>query len=123
MKQRKRLEALLKGDRKSGKLMTIYAFWKNDRPSGFGLSYNMDDEYICGVFADMFVQYLKHYIETDDAGRSNQINEYRQQLDNYKELLSHNPGFEICLIGNVWLLESMGLIALDDFNGMMMIWQ
>ena len=104
-------------------MKAIHAFWKNDKSSGFGLSYDIDDEDICGIFADMFAAYLKCYIETDDAGRSNQISKYRYQLDNYKELLSANRAFEICLIGNVWLLESMGLIDSDDFNGMMMIWE
>ncbi len=123
MKQRKRLEKLLKGESNFGKLISIHAYWKNDKPSGFGLSYDIDDEEICGIFADMFIFYLKHYIETDDAGRANQISKYRDQLDNYKELLSVNRRFEICLIGNVWLLESMGMINSDDFNGMVMIWE
>ena len=104
-------------------MVAIHAFWKNDKPSGFGVSYDTDDENIRGVFADMFKAYIKRYEGADATNKVKQISEYRGQLDNHRELLSRFPGFEICLIGNVWFLEYMGLIDTDDFNGMMMIYQ
>ena len=122
MKQRKRLEKLIYGDHNFGRLIKVSAFWKNDKPSGFGLSYDIDDEDICAILADMFEAYIGRYKEADAADRLQQISEYREQLDNYRELLSSFPAFEICLIGNVWFLEYMGLIDADNFNGMMMKW-
>ena len=123
MKQRKRLEKHFYGNSKFGKLTVITAFWKNDKPYGLGYSVPINDENTCSRFADIFEAYTKHYEDADAADRSSQISEYKEQLDNHKEWLHDNPGFEICLIANVWFLESIGLIDADNFNGMMAVWQ
>ena len=67
----------------------------------------------CKIFAD----YVKSYNEADVADRKKQISEYLEQLNNYKEWVKKTPGFEQCLIVNVWFLEYMGLIKTDNFNG------
>ncbi len=123
MKQRKRLEKLIYGDHNFGRLIRISAFWKNDKPSGFGVSYGISDERFCGLLADAFEEQITRYKGASAADRLRQICEYRRQLDNHKELILEFPGCEILLLGNVWFLEYMGVIELDDFNGMLMIWK
>ena len=123
MKQRKRLAKLFNDEIKFAKLSTIGAYWKNDKPNGIGYYVPLDDEATCHIYVDVFEAYQKHYEDADKAERLKQISSYRGQLDNHKEWIKDNPGFEACLIGNIWFLESIGLIVPDNFNGMLAIWQ
>ena len=122
MKQRKRLEKLLMGDRNFGKLISIHAFWKKDKPTGFGLSFDIDED-ICALLADMFEENITCYKGASALDRLDQICVYGEQLVRHKEMVLKFPGCEICLLGNVWFLEYLGLIDADDFNGLMMIWE
>ena len=123
MIQRKRLSRHFVDNGTTKEIAMIFAFWKNDDPSGLGLSYHLDDEKVCAVFADMFEAYKKLYEQADDKGKLKQIANYAGQLQNHKELLRGIPGFEICLIANVWFLESLGLLKSDEYNGIMAIYQ
>lgn len=123
MKQKAKKTRYSKDWREGRKLILISAFWKNDKPTGFGMIYKFEDKADTDVFVKMCDEYIKHYNEADPTDRLAQISEYEEQLNNHKEWCLDIPGFEICLIGNVWFLEYMGFITVDNFNGFVAVWQ
>jgi hypothetical protein len=123
MTQRKRLSRHFADCEPNNEVAMIFAFWKNNESAGLGLQYQLDDENVCAVFAEMFETYKKQYEDADAAGREKQIKCYQEQIINHKQLLCQKQGFEICLIANVWFLESLGLISSDEYNGVMVIHQ
>jgi len=86
----------------------IFAFYGNHKPNGVGLSYQLQDESECALFADMFEVYKKQYEDADAAGKIKQIEQYEGQLMNHKKLIGRSPGYEVCLIANIWFLEFIG---------------
>ena len=101
----------------------IFAFWKNYTPGGIGVNYQLDDEEVCAIFADLFDQYKRQFLEADLAGKLKQLRLYMEQLNDHKALLKRTPGFDICLVANIWLLERLGIITSDEYNGTMAIYQ
>ncbi len=103
---------------KTPKLITISAFYKNDKPEGLGLLKTDKDVDLDNAF-DVFVKsYDKAWAAADEAEQKDLIIHYFEQLDEFalmKNDLTQGDGW--MAIANIWFLEKHSYLKPDEFNG------
>lgn len=123
MTNRKRLSGHFADSGLNKEIAFIGGYWENNKPGGFGVLYQLHDEATCAVVADLFDGYRKHFLEADLKEKREQILLYKSQLVNHRALCEQTPGFEMFLVANIWLLESLGVIKSNDYNGVSAVFQ
>ena len=103
---------------KSLKLKTVAAFWKNDKPEGIGV--RVDDPISLNHFEKCLDDYRKVFDSQPD--REKCIRVMFEQLevifsDKTDLNLALNRGLLFVTVANIWLLEELGALESNEFNG------
>jgi hypothetical protein len=103
------------------RLVQVSAFWKNDQPNGIGITIDESFGNLDDLLTILQASYNAMYEECRLQGSlPDLINDLRSQLT---EIGLNKPIEDsldtVCIIiGNIWTLESRGLMVTDEFNGL-----
>ena len=105
-------------------LLSISAFWKNNLPNGIGLTLT-DELPLDTILREITTNYdlmLRQSIAESETGQ------LTKDLIAQLEFIGRNKkplGFEMALmaVGNIWLLEKMGVLVEDEFNGLQLVYR
>jgi hypothetical protein len=104
------------------RLVQVGAFYRNDMPDGVGVSLfeDFDDPYLDEVFNGIKSNYDKMWrVAVFESDTRKLIDELRGQL---ASIGSKNTELSVAkaaiVIGNVYLLEKLGEIVSDEYNGL-----
>lgn len=102
------------------RLISIAAFWKNDRPEGIGFTITDDAGDLDAILKDLQESWTLMWNEAqalDDLPRL--VTDMRDQLRGIGQRRGHLTVKDMLLaIGNIWLLESRGHMVTDEYNGL-----
>ena len=105
------------------KIIQLSAFYRNDKPDGVGVTLTEE----LGDLDHAFWQLRDSYDamwreELDNATTATLVADLLGQLDEIGQNKSHlELPMALLVIGNVWLLEKIGALKADEFNGIQLI--
>lgn len=102
-------------------LFQISAFYQNDKPDGIGVTITEEAFAVplTETMADIMESYWKMWLEAEEEGKTEElVSDLLAQLSHASE---NQQKLEISdtawVIGNIWLLERVGAIKADEYNG------
>lgn len=102
-------------------LFQISAFWRNDQPDGIGVTITEEAFTVplTDVMDEIMENYWQMWIEAQAQGATDElVSDLVAQLTAAswrRESLGIRDA--VCVIGNIWLLERVGYIEADEYNG------
>ena len=106
------------------RLIQISAFYKNDKPTGIGISIDQSFGNLDDLLIILTASYNAMWAECQENGSlPDLISDLRLQLLEMGETRPHYGIEEMSLIvGNIYLLEKMGQMVTDEFNGLQLVY-
>ena len=92
-------------------------FYKNDVPEGFGGYIEDIDEDYAKYIVESLIVYEKELKSHSEDEQKEIVQHYKQQLERGREIMKNDDKHWFMLFCNIWLLEKIGAIVSDDFNG------
>ena len=96
----------------------IYLFYKADLlTQGFESSTGSIDEANAEQLYKRFVALNADFRNSSPSIRKIKINDYLSHLNNWQVFIHEDPNNKLKLFSYLWLLEKIGVIPTDNFNG------
>lgn len=102
-------------------LFQISVFWRNDQPDGIGVT--ISEEAFTVPLTDIMDEIMENYwnmwVEAENEGNTEElVSDLLAQLRSASEIRQRlDISDAVWLIGSIWLLERVGRIKSDEYNG------
>ena len=102
-------------------LFQISAFWRNDQPDGIGVTIT-DEAFtvpLTEIMDEIMENYWQMWVEAENEGTTDELvsDLVAQLTDVSRRRESLDISDAVWVIGNIWLLERVGYIKADEYNG------
>ena len=105
------------------KLIQISAFYRNDKPNGVGVTLPRELGDLDKVLADLTTSYNLMWRQSVYESETAQlVTELVQQLEAIGTTKDFTFRLGLLAVANIWLLEKIGHLKSDEFNGLQLIY-
>ncbi len=106
------------------KLYALHAFYRNDEPHGVGITITHEVGDLDGMFAMLKESYDAMWEEAEEEDTTDEL--IADLFSQLQGIGASKPITDVkkmlMVIGNVYLLEKVGALTTDDYNGMSYVW-
>lgn len=106
------------------KLLYLHAFYRNDEPTGVGITLTYEVGDIDAIFNLLKESYDAMWEEAEEEDSTDEL---IADLFGQLQAVGHSKPIAdvkkmLMVVGNVYLLEKAGALTVDKFNGLSYIW-